>query len=193
MTPLPDHLLDAIAAEAVREGIADAVFTLVKSPIGRLLIVQGRHGIVRIGFQEEDPDRTLAQVAERIGPRVIASDRELSGARDRLIAYLEGDIPHPDLPYDLSMVRSEFRRDVLETLARDVGPGEVVTYGGLAQRVGRPKAARAAGTACATNPIPLVVPCHRVLPGGGGVGNYGGGAHVKRALLELEGSISPRS
>jgi methylated-DNA-[protein]-cysteine S-methyltransferase len=82
---------------------------------------------------------------------------------------------------------------VLETLAHEVGPGEVVTYGGLAQRAGRPRAARAAGTACATNPIPLVVPCHRVLPGGGGVGNYGGGAHVKRALLELEGSISPRS
>jgi O-6-methylguanine DNA methyltransferase len=103
--------------------------------------------------------------------------------------YLEGDLAHPDLPYDLSMVRSEFRREVLETLARDVGPGQVVTYGGLAARVGHPKAARAAGTACATNPVPLVVPCHRVLPGGGGVGNYGGGAHIKRTLLELEGSM----
>jgi methylated-DNA-[protein]-cysteine S-methyltransferase len=193
MTPLPDHLLDSLVSEAVREGLADAVFTRVSTPIGRLLVVQGRQGIVRIGFQEENDDATLAQVAERIGPRVLASDRELADARERLVAYLEGDLPHPDLPYDLSMVRSDFRRQVLETLAHEVGPGEVVTYGGLAERAGRPRAARAAGTACATNPVPLVVPCHRVLPGGGGVGNYGGGAHVKRALLELEGSISPRS
>ena len=188
MNPLPARLLDDVATAAVAEGLADAVFTRVDTPIGRLLLVQGRRGIVRIGFREEDVDRTLAAVAERLGPRILRADREMADARERGAAYLEGDLPHPDLPYDLSLVRSDFRRAVLEALT-EVRPGEVVTYGGLAGRAGRPRAARAAGTACATNPIPLVVPCHRVVPGGGGVGNYGGGPHVKRALLELEGVL----
>jgi methylated-DNA-[protein]-cysteine S-methyltransferase len=82
-----------------------------------------------------------------------------------------------------------FRRRVLETLHHEVGRGQTVTYGALAARAGNPKAARAAGTACARNPVPIVVPCHRVLPGGGGVGAYGGGPERKRALLELEGAI----
>jgi methylated-DNA-[protein]-cysteine S-methyltransferase len=189
MTPLPDSLLEALASAAVREGLADAVFTRLHTPIGRLLVVQGPHGIVRIGFEEEPEDALLAQVAGRLGPRVVASDRELAGARDALSAYLEGEGERLDLPVDLQLVGAPFRRRVLDTLHREIGRGEVVTYGGLAERSGNPRAARAVGTACARNPVPLVVPCHRVLPGGGGIGNYGGGRERKRALLALEGAL----
>jgi methylated-DNA-[protein]-cysteine S-methyltransferase len=186
---LPAPFLDALASAAVREGLADAVFTRLPSPIGRLLIVQGRAGLLRIGFEEEPEDAALAGVAARIGARIVASDAELAPTRDALSAYLEGD-PGADLtglPVDLTMVSSPFRRTVLETLHREVGPGQTVFYGALAERAGHPRAARAVGTAMARNPVPLVVPCHRVLPGSGGIGAYGGGPARKRALLELEG------
>jgi methylated-DNA-[protein]-cysteine S-methyltransferase len=193
MTPLPDHVLESVAAEAVREGLADALFTRVATPIGRLLVVSGRSGIVRVGFEEESEDRVLAAVASNLGPRILRTDRELADVRDALQAYLEGDrATDLELPYDLSLVGSDFRRRVLQTLARDVRRGDVIRYGQLAARVGHPGAARAAGTACATNPVPIVVPCHRVLPSTGGVGNYGGGAARKIQLLELEGALPPR-
>lgn len=188
MTPLPDHLLESVASAAVREGIADAVYTRVGTPIGDLLVVQGDAGIVRIGFAEERDDVLLADVARRIGPRLVASQRELSDVAEQLQAYLEGDLETFDLPVDLRLARGAFRRIALDRL-REVPRGEVVTYGELAARAGNPRAARAAGTACATNPIPIVVPCHRVVPGSGGVGNYGGGPDRKVALLELEGAL----
>jgi len=189
MTPLPESLLEAVASAAVREGLADAVFTRLRTPIGRLLVVQGPRGIVRVAFEEEAEDGVLAAVAGRLGPRVVASDRELAGPRDALSAYLEGDDERLELPVDLELVHAPFRRQVLETLHREVGRGDVVTYGALAERSGRPRAFRAAATACARNPVPIVVPCHRVLPGSGGIGNYGGGAERKRVLLTLEGAI----
>ncbi len=189
MTPLPDSLLEAVASAAVREGLADAIFTRLSTPIGRLLVVQGPRGVVRVGFEEEPEDAVLAEVADRLGPRVVASDRELAVTRDALSAYLEGDDDVLDLPVDLGLVQQPFRREVLETLHDTVRRGEVVTYGKLAERSGRPKAHRAAATACARNPVPIVVPCHRVLPGSGGIGNYGGGAERKRVLLTLEGAL----
>jgi len=188
MTPLPDTFLDALASAAVREGLADAVYTSLSTPIGRLLVVQGERGVVRIGFEEDSVDALLAEVAARIGPRIVASDRELAGTRDSLSAYLEGDDERLELPVDLSLVAAPFRRAVLETLHREVHRGEVVTYGTLARQAGRPRAARAVGSACARNPVPIVVPCHRVVPGSGGVGAYGGGQERKRQLLALEGA-----
>jgi methylated-DNA-[protein]-cysteine S-methyltransferase len=189
MTPLSDTFLDTLAAAAVREGVADAVFTRLSTPIGRLLIVQGEHGLVRIGFEEEPEDRLLAQVAAGLGPRILVSDRELAATRDALSAYLEGEGETLELPVDLRLAHAPFRREVLETLHREVGRGDVITYGALATRSGHPRAYRAVGTACARNPIPIVVPCHRVLPSSGGVGNYGGGPARKVALLELEGAL----
>jgi methylated-DNA-[protein]-cysteine S-methyltransferase len=189
MTPLTEKFLDSLASAAVREGLADAVFTRLETPIGRLLVVQGAEGIVRIGFEEEAEDVLLADVASGLGPRVVASDRELATARDALSAYLEGDSDSLALPVDLRLARAPFRREVLETLHREVGRGATISYGALAQRSGHPRAARAVGTACARNPVPLVVPCHRVLPSGGGVGQYGGGVARKVALLELEGAL----
>jgi methylated-DNA-[protein]-cysteine S-methyltransferase len=194
MTPLPDRLLDSVAAEAVREGLADALFTRVASPIGRLLVVTAAGGaVVRVGFEEELEDRVLAGVASGLGPRVLEGRRELSEVAEALQAYLEGErTADLELPYDLRLVEQPFRRAVLEALGRDVHRGQTIRYGELAARAGNPRAARAAGTACATNPIPIVVPCHRVLPAGGGLGNYGGGVPRKLALLELEGAMPPR-
>jgi methylated-DNA-[protein]-cysteine S-methyltransferase len=189
MTPLSESLLESVAAAAVREGLADAVFTRLSSPLGRLLVVQGPSGIMRVGFSEEPEDAVLAGVAAHVGPRIVGSDRELAGTRDALDAYFAGEGWPSDLPVDFSMITAPYRRAVLETLHREVSPGEVITYGALAQRTGHPKAARAVGSACAHNPVPIVVPCHRVLPGHGGIGGYGGGPERKRALLELEGSL----
>jgi methylated-DNA-[protein]-cysteine S-methyltransferase len=183
---LPARLLDAIASAAVREGIADAVYTHLPTPIGTLLVVQGQRGIVRVGFPEEPEDRLLAQVAAGVGPRIVASDRELAATRDVISAYFEGEDERLDLPVDLSLVRSVFRRTALETLRAEVHAGEVVTDGKLAGKAGRPRAARAVGSACATNPVPIIVPCHRVVPGSGGVGSYAGGPERKRALLDFE-------
>ena len=189
MTPLSEKFLDSLASAAVREGLADAVFTRLQSPIGRLLVVQGAEGVVRIGFEEEPEDLLLADVASGLGPRIVASDRELAAARDALSAYLEGDSDSLTLPVDLRLARAPFRREVLETLHREVARGSTISYGALAERSGHPRAARAVGTACARNPVPLVVPCHRVLPSSGGVGQYGGGVARKLALLELEGVL----
>ena len=189
MTPLPESLLESVAAAAVREGLADALYTRLSTPIGRLLVVQGPQGVVRVGFEEEPEDRVLAEVAARLGPRIVGSDRELAATRDTLDAYFAGEGDPQALPFDLTLVPAPFRHVVLETLHDSVPRGEVVTYGTLAERAGNARAFRAAATACARNPIPIVVPCHRVLPAGGGIGNYGGGRERKRALLELEGAL----
>ena len=188
---LPAHLLESIASAAVREGLADAVYTHLNTPIGTLLIVQGEEGVVRVGFPEEREDALLAQVAGRLGPRIVASDRELATTRDVFSAYFEGEDESLAVPVDLALVRSDFRRTALETLRSEVHAGDIVTYGALAARIGHPKAARAVGSACATNPVPIVVPCHRVVPGSGGVGSYGGGPARKRELLAHEGARVP--
>jgi methylated-DNA-[protein]-cysteine S-methyltransferase len=188
MTPLSDAFLDRLASAAVREGLADAVYTTLSTPLGPLVVVRGEHGVVRIAFEGEPLDRTLARVATGVGPRIVQSDRELAATRDALSRYLEGDDDRLDLPVDLSLVGGPFRRAVLETLHREVHRGEVVTYGALARQAGNPRAVRAVGTACATNPVPIVVPCHRVLPASGRLGAYGGGPERKRVLLALEGA-----
>ncbi len=188
MTPLSDAFLDRLASAAVREGLADAVYTTLSTPIGPLVVVQGERGVLRIAFEGEPLDRLLARVATGVGPRIVQSDRELVATRDTISAYLEGDDDRLELPVDLSLVHGPFRRAVLETLHREVHRGEVVTYGALARQAGNPRAVRATGTACATNPVPIVVPCHRVLPASGRLGSYGGGPERKRALLTLEGA-----
>jgi methylated-DNA-[protein]-cysteine S-methyltransferase len=188
MTPLSEQFLDRLASAAVQEGLADAVYTTLKTPIGPLLVVQGERGVVRIAFEGEPEDVTLAGVAAGVGPRIVRSDRELAATRDALSAYLEGDDDTLALPVDLALARGPFRRAVLDTLHREVHRGEVVTYGELAEQAGNPRAVRAVGTACATNPVPIVVPCHRVLPASHKLGNYGGGPERKRVLLTLEGA-----
>ncbi len=189
MTPRPSpEFLESFASAAVAEGLVDAVYSHVDTHLGRLVVVQSGEGICRIGFPEEDERRLLAGVAGALGPRVVASDVETERARDLLAAYVDGAGTKLDLPVDLALVRSAFQRDVLVAL-QEVGRGRVATYRDIATRIGRPKAVRATGTALGRNPIPILVPCHRVIPSTGGIGQYGGGAERKRALLELEGAI----
>jgi methylated-DNA-[protein]-cysteine S-methyltransferase len=187
---LPDAVLERLGSAAMAEGLADAVYDHADSAIGRLLVVQSARGFCRIGFAEEPEDAILAGVAHRLGPRVLRSRLETAIAREELEAYLEGERAGFDLPVDLALARSPFQLDVLTELRR-VPRGEVTTYGSLAARIGRPGAVRATGTALGRNPIPIVVPCHRVVPSSGGVGNYGGGPERKRVLLELEGALAP--
>jgi methylated-DNA-[protein]-cysteine S-methyltransferase len=149
------------------------------TPIGDLLVVVDDGAITRIALPSangHEPDAA----PER--------DHAVAGAID---AWFDGDaLPLCEARVDLTSVRSPFRRDVLETLRRDVPWGETVTYGELAEMAGTPGAARAVGTAMARNPVPLAVPCHRVVAAGGRIGGYGGGMHgvaTKRALLALEG------
>ena len=142
-------------------------------------------GLVRLGFQTEDHDDILDDLAERVSPRVLEAPARLDEARRELDEYFEGRRDHFELPLDWQLSRG-FRKTVLERLYADVGYGRTVSYLELATMVGNPKASRAVGTAMATNPIPIVVPCHRVLRTGGNLGGYGGGLPVKVKLLELE-------
>ncbi len=182
------EFLDRLASAAVAEGLTDATYEFVSTPIGELLVATTEEGVCRVAFEQEDPSGVLEELAGTIGGRVVRSASETQQVRDALAAYLEGDPAELAFPVDFALMHSRFRRTVLEHL-RKVGRGHVVTYGELARRAGSPRAARAVGTACATNPVPLIVPCHRVLPSSGGVGNYGGGPERKVFLLELEGAL----
>lgn len=185
---LDPKFLERFANAAVSEGLVDASFTEISSPIGRLVVVQSGAGVCRIAFAEEPTDVVLDQVARVVGPRIVSSRTETAAVTEELEAYFEGDRATFDVPVDMSLIRSSFQRAVLYELVRSVGRGEILTYGQLAARAGSPKAVRATGTALGRNPVPIIVPCHRILPGSGGVGNYGGGADRKRWLLALEGA-----
>lgn len=183
---MTDGFTERLADSAVAEGLADALYATAETPVGKLLVVVSGKGVCRIGFGEEDD--ALAEVASRIGPRVLRSRRHTEAIREQLDAFFEtGDFEF-DLPVDMALVRSAFQLEVLGALT-DVQRGHVTTYGKLAHSIGHPGAARAVGTALGRNPVPIVVPCHRVLPSTGGVGGYGGGPERKRFLLTLEGVV----
>jgi methylated-DNA-[protein]-cysteine S-methyltransferase len=170
----------AIAA-ADREGLVDVGFTTIESPVGDLFVAVGEHGLVRLAY---DPAHVLDELAARVSPRVVEAPRKVDPVRRQLDEYFDARRRRFDLTVDLSLA-SAFGRTVLEATAR-VPAGEVVTYGELAARIGKPSAARAVGNALGANPVAIVVPCHRVVPAGGGVGNYGGGRERKAYLLDLE-------
>jgi methylated-DNA-[protein]-cysteine S-methyltransferase len=172
--------ISAIAA-ADRQGLIDVAVATVDSPVGDLLVAVTPRGLVRLAF---DPERVLDDLAARISPRVVEAPTRLDPVRRELDEYFEGRRRRFDLSVDLSLATG-FRRQVLEATAR-IPVGQVTTYGALAAKVGNPRAARAVGSAVGANPVAIVVPCHRVVPAGGGVGNYGGGPARKAFLLELE-------
>jgi methylated-DNA-[protein]-cysteine S-methyltransferase len=187
---LDPSFLERLASSAVDQGLADVVFDTVATPIGELLVAQSSTGLCKVAFDDEPQDEVLAKLARSIGPRVLVSHRETEKTRESLAAYFEGDPVTFEMKVDFSLISSEFQRKVLEALA-DVPRGETTTYGHLADAIGHPRASRATGTALGRNPIPIVVPCHRVLPGSGSLGNYGGGPWRKEYLLRLEG-VTPK-
>ncbi|MGH9137132.1 MAG: methylated-DNA--[protein]-cysteine S-methyltransferase, partial [Acidimicrobiales bacterium] len=174
-------------ARADAEGLVDVALHVADTPIGPLTLAATPAGVVRIEFGGHG-DRVAEELARALSPRVVALPSRLDDVRRELDEYFEGRRQHFDVPVDWTLSRG-FRRAVLQILARDVGFGQTASYAELAQRSGSPRAHRAVGSAMATNPVPIVVPCHRVLRTGGGLGGYGGGLDVKRHLLRLEGAL----
>ncbi len=179
--------LERVAEEArhraVTEGAVDVGWARVDAPFGSLVVAGTEAGLVHLSF--DDVDATLEWLADRLSPRVLAAPEWLDSVRRQLDEYFAGRRRQFDLAIDWALSRG-FGLEALLELIR-VPFGEVVTYGDLARLAGRPRAARAVGTAMAKNPIPIVVPCHRVVPAAGGLGGYGGGVDTKRFLLGLEG------
>lgn len=184
---ITDPVADLAAAldRAEADGLVDVAYATTDSPVGPLLVAATPAGLVRLAFDREDDDEVLGQLAERVSPRVLEAPGRLDEVRRELDEYFAGGRDHFDLPLDWRL-SAGFRRMVLETLYAAVDYGHTVSYLELATMVGNPKASRAVGTAMATNPIPIVVPCHRVLRTGGHLGGYGGGLPAKIKLLELE-------
>ncbi|HEV7208641.1 MAG TPA: methylated-DNA--[protein]-cysteine S-methyltransferase [Mycobacteriales bacterium] len=170
------------AAEAA--GVLDVAYRTVDSPLGQLLLAATDRGLVRVAFAREGHEQVLEQLAARISPRVLRAPGRLDAAAGELEEYFTGQRTAFDLRLDLQLATG-FRRIVLTHLP-DIAYGHTASYAALALAAGRPKAVRAVGTACATNPLPLVVPCHRVVRSDGTVGQYIGGVEAKRVLLTLE-------
>jgi methylated-DNA-[protein]-cysteine S-methyltransferase len=182
--PAPDAERLAHAARAA--GLEDVAYTTEPSPVGDLLLASTPRGLVKISYLDPFPlDDALQALAERVSPRVIEDRAALDDARRQLDEYFAGRRREFELPLDWSMTRG-FGRRVLAQTAK-IPFGHVETYGSVARAIGSPRAARATGNALGTNPIPIVVPCHRVVRAGGVMGHYTGGAERKAALLELEG------
>lgn len=176
-----------LASRAGAEGLVDVAFERHDSPLGSILIGATHEGLVRIGLPTEGEDEVLAELARRISVRVLGAPRgSVTEARRQLDEYFDGRRTSFALPLDWQLTRG-FRRDVLRATAQ-IPYGRTASYREVATQAGRPAAVRAAGTALATNPLPIVVPCHRVLRTGGAIGSYRGGAEAKARLLDLEHS-----
>lgn len=179
-----ERLHAALVEAAGRTGHLDVAYRVVDSPLGGLLVATTERGIVRVAFEGEDHEAVLESLASRLGPGILRAPQRLDSAARELDEYFSGTRTAFDLPLDWSL-SSGFRREVLDHL-RVIGYGHTESYSEVAQATGRPKAVRAVGSACATNPLPVIVPCHRVLRSDGSLGGYLGGLDAKRALLELE-------
>ena len=186
---MKDATLKRLRERAAAEGLLDVAYADADSPYGALLLARTPRGLVRVGLPNQDRDEVLAELAERVSPRVLEAPAALDEARRELDLYFEGRLRRFELPLDLSL-SDGFRLRVLQQIAA-IPYGETRSYMEMARGAGNERAVRAAGTACGRNPIPLVVPCHRVLRSGGGLGGYGGGLEMKRGLLELEGVLGP--
>ena len=182
--------LQRFSDRAAAEGLVDVAYTTADSPFGPLLLAASRKGLVRIGLPSQDSDELLADLAARVSPRVIEAPAKLDEVRRELDLYFEGRLTDFDLPLDWRLTK-DFRRDVLRVVNR-IPYGQTRSYMEVATRAGNARAVRAAGTACGANPIPIVVPCHRVLRTGGGLGGYGGGLPMKESLLSLERSLDEK-
>jgi methylated-DNA-[protein]-cysteine S-methyltransferase len=178
------RLRSRLAADAERDGLLDVGYRTMDSPVGTLLLAATGQGLVRVAYPGQDHDAALAKLAEVVGPRVLYAPARLDEVCRQLEQYFAGRRTMFEVPLDLRLA-SGFRRAVLGHLT-DIGYGRTESYREVAIAAGSPKAVRAVGTACATNPLPLVLPCHRVVRSDGSPGQYAGGAEAKQILLRLE-------
>jgi methylated-DNA-[protein]-cysteine S-methyltransferase len=183
--PVPELDLEAAAAA----GLIDVAYATLDSPVGRLLVAASARGLVRIAYLDAtaDEDLVLADLATRVSPRVLAAPRRLDGPRRELDEYFAGRRNRFETVLDWQLTRG-FGRRVLQATAR-IPFGSVSSYKEIAARAGTPRGSRAAGNALGANPLPIIVPCHRVLHSGGGLGGYTGGVQRKRVLLTVEGVL----
>ncbi|HEX6595695.1 MAG TPA: methylated-DNA--[protein]-cysteine S-methyltransferase [Acidimicrobiales bacterium] len=181
---VPPGLRARLLAAADEHGLLDVAYRTVDSPIGPLLVAATPDGLVRIAFDCEGHDAVLAALAERVSPRILRAPERLDAAARQLEEYFAGTRQAFDLPIDLRLA-SPFRRTVVSRLP-SIAYGTTASYAAVAVAVGNPAAVRAVGTACATNPVPVVLPCHRVVRSDGTIGRYLGGTVAKETLLALE-------
>ncbi len=188
-----DEAAEAAAARfaerAEAEGLLDVAYASFDTPFGTAAVAATKRGVVSVGLPNRSLDDVLGQLADRVSPRVLESPARLDAVRRELDEYFAGGRHEFDLPLDWRLVVPGFGARVLKATAR-LPYGATATYGEIATKAGNPRAYRAAGTALGHNPLPLVVPCHRVLRAGGDIGNYGGGRPMKEGLLRLEGSVA---
>ena len=183
VSPTLDKSFREAAAAA---GLLDVVYDLTDSPVGTLLVATTDRGLCRISFDPQ-PEREAEWLAEAFGVKVLRAAKPVDDARRQLEEYFEGERTRFELPVDLRQ-SAPFSREILKRLAR-VPHGKTTTYGALARAVGRPQAARAVGTVMNRNPIPIVLPCHRVVGANGSLTGYAGGLERKELLLKLEGAL----
>ena len=177
-----------IAERAAEEGLLDVAYTSVDSPLGPLVVAATPNGLVRVSYTEfRGEDEVLEELARRVSPRVLEAPARLDGVRRELDEYFDGQRERFDTPIDWSHLVG-FTREVLRATA-EIPFGDVSTYAGVAEAAGSPRAVRAAGNALGANPMPVIVPCHRVLRTGGALGGYTGGLERKEFLLRLEGKL----
>ena len=179
---------EAVVEGARRRGLVDVAYAPVDSPLGTVTVFVTRTGLVRVTYPDEGMERVFGEIADVVSPRILEDRRGTDRVRRELDAYFEGRLRRFKVPVDWAFIHQGFFRRVLEATAR-IPFGSVSTYGDVAVRAGSPRAARAAGNALHENPVPIVVPCHRVVPASGGVGQYGGDEWRKEWLLRLEGAL----
>lgn len=184
-----DDARERFAERAVASGMVDVRYTTTDSPLGTLLLAATDAGLVRVGFEAQGEDAVLEELASRISPRVMRAPRPLDAVRRELDEYFAGTRRTFTLPLDWRLSHG-YRLEVLRELAK-VPFGITESYATLAAATSSPRAVRAVGSACSTNPIPIVVPCHRIVRADGQIGNYLGGRDAKIALLALEGALGP--
>ncbi len=178
------RLHSRLVAAAEREDVLDVVYRVIDSPVGDLLLAATGGGLVRVAFDREGHDEVLRKLAETVSPRILNVPRRLDDVCHQFEEYFAGRRTKFDVPLDFRLSKG-FRRDVLGHLS-EITYGHTESYAQVAAATGSPKAVRAVGTACATNPLPVVVPCHRVVRSDGSSGGYVGGPEAKHTLLTLE-------
>jgi methylated-DNA-[protein]-cysteine S-methyltransferase len=179
-----DRLHRLLEASASRDGVLDVAYRTIDSPVGLLLLAATEKGLVRVAFEREDHDRVLDFLATKVSPRILRAPARLDQAAFELDQYFAGARSAFDLPLDHSL--SYGFRQMVQRYLPTIVYGQTQTYAQVARQVGHPNAVRAVGTACSTNALPIVVPCHRVIRTDGTLGGYAGGLEAKTSLLELE-------